>query len=1190
MAAPAVLPAMNGDKTLHPFFRKIDGDDNTHTHPVDEPAVEQVDGLDGAQDSSRKLKGSGKGRKPRASAQTNGKTQKTLQELVKPVASITNDSDQGDAQTVAEPCSDSLVAFDATVNTPRRKRRRTSRTESVEVGDEGEDEDDNSVVGKGGALDATRQKQASPRVVIPISSPLPQQATLAAPKTPPKKMLRLNASGKFSSPVSKKPDDGDQSTEMVQKRIRPRKAKEAPKPNSLLVIFKYTAEKSHVIDRILTGEERYIKEVKTATPKKQRTPRKKPPPKPTHPLFLGKPKEPPPPKQASPRKTSAVTPGKLKRQTMASSRMDAVLEAHDIWTSALLKDRQMMKHPGAKEAAWPDRDQTHVRGLGARRKSDVALPLRHTAAQERKRKTARKPVPPDESLLSSFASQLTPEEDGEIRSDGFRDPHPSLRLPKKLLISGAVIAQRVGRGLSARILDDNEDEDEPVLPRASHATVHPALQKLYTSLPCSLSAYDEGRGESFSWTQKYAPSTAVEVLQPSREMGVLKDWLVSLTITAVESKSKAESKSYTKAEPKPKKKRRRKNDDDLDDFLVDSDEDLHEMDDLANSEDPIFASACKAARSIVQVASEGVKLSNAVLLSGPHGCGKTAAAYAVAKELGFRVFEISPCDRRSGKDVVDKVGDMTENHLVKHHGTDASIGGSTVEEPGRFDEALQRDLASGRQGKMNAFFKPKPQVNAKQPTLKKKQLDVVKAKTLEAVQKVIKKPPKDQQQSLVLLEEVDILFKDDKEFWSTVLKLIATSKRPFIMTCNDEDLVPLQAMSLHAILRFSPPTKDLATDYLLLVAAAGGHLLNRKAVSSLYESKDHDLRAAIAELDFWCQMGVGDPRTGLSWMYQRYPPGSDLDSHGRKLRVVSKGTYQIAMGRSCNADLDTDSQLLWAWHELDTSPVTLLGWQTLPSSQSTQLPTLKSYASFTDSLSAQDVYAGASKEALLDTTQKDMPDTARSQYIEGLPLLQTDEYPDYSGLSSELAVASALSSYRDAGLLATSNVGDLLMKRPQSEIKGNGEDASILTRHDFACFDAISLSTESALSAGSGLAQSAFDGPLEPIATDLAPYVRSIVQYDLALAEQRERLNNLMGEGRNAKRARTTRAARSALEGSQRASTRREKWFPKELDFDAVLATAGERWPKTTVVDLAEAGSRNASEAPCSGADSTEPS
>lgn len=39
-------------------------------------------------------------------------------------------------------------------------------------------------------------------------------------------------------------------------------------------------------------------------------------------------------------------------------------------------------------------------------------------------------------------------------------------------------------------------------------------------------------------------------------------------------------------------------------------------------------------------------------------------------------------------------------------------------------------------------------------------------------------------QSLILLEEVDILYQTDASFWPSVVNLIKNSRRPVIMTCN----------------------------------------------------------------------------------------------------------------------------------------------------------------------------------------------------------------------------------------------------------------------------------------------------------------------------------------------------------------------------------------------------------------------
>jgi DNA polymerase III delta prime subunit len=980
-------------------------------------------------------------------------------------------------------------------------------------------------------------------------------------------VLRLRANGRFSSPVSKdKQDPGLPSPGATKKRGRPRKSKESESPKTLTVRLSYgrdggeRADTGQRIDRIMAGQERVqvTSPKEQITPKKPRTPRK--PAKATHPFFLGKPKEPPTAKHESPRKASATTPGKLRRQVFGDRipELQSIPEVPYAVGSALLKDRLMVKHPGAREPAWPAREQAHVRGLSESETGHKAT-LEITSTVSRKQKGAQLPFPQEHSILRQIAGQLHPEQGTEVRDDGFHEPHPGLRLPSKLLLSGHSIRERSAPELSASLRDD--DADELLLPTSSQPSAHPALKSLWDRLPATMTAWDEGRGEPLGWAHKYAPNSAAEVLQPSREVSVLKDWLASLTVTAVESASSHPVK-VTKPEPKPKKKRRRKADE-MDDFLVADDEEMRDMDVLTDPEDLPAGSQGKVQRSLVQVASDGTKLSNAVLLSGPHGCGKTAAAYAVAKELGFRVFEIYSHERRNGKDVLDRVGDMTENHLVKHHGHVDPGELSASEEPNkaRLDEAFERDLASGRQGKMSAFFKPKMSAPAVPKTKPKPK---PKAKIIEAVHNAIKKAPKDQPQSLILLEEVDILFKDDKEFWNTVFKLIATSKRPFIMTCNDEDLVPYQAMNLHAILRFSPPALDLAVDYLLVVAASEGHLLKRSAVSALYSSKGKDFRASINELDLWCQMGIGDPRGGLTWIYQRWPPGSDVDEHGRKLRVVSEGTYQNGMGLLPDGGLDEVEHIIWAWQKFSVEPAELLQWHDpdsdIDGTAASRFSTLKAYYSYAETLSSMDAFSGIGlpDTAPLDPTQPELPDKARHHYIEGMALLQTDERTDYSNLTPSLVAATT-------SHLARSSGSCLILQNPSTAILHPSPSPSYLNRRAFTAFDPISTAPESALSTGpSTLVQSVFDGPLTQVTTDIAPYVRSIVSYDLALEAYRDRMAGMLGDGpsgRN-KRARTTRAARSAMEGSQRSSTRRERWFTKGLDLEGVLATGGKEWPR----------------------------
>ena len=114
-------------------------------------------------------------------------------------------------------------------------------------------------------------------------------------------------------------------------------------------------------------------------------------------------------------------------------------------------------------------------------------------------------------------------------------------------------------------------------------------------------------------------------------------------------------------------------------------------------------------------------------------------------------------------------------------------------------------------------------------------------------------------------------------------------------------------------------------------------------------------------------------------------------------------------------------------------------------------------------------------------------------------------------------------------------------------------------RKDFAhALDILAEPTDADLGS---LTISSFDREFRIITTDLAPYVRIIAAYDLQLEAQRLRLSGLLSVGgRPTKRIRTTRAARSALEGGRRQNTRRERWFKKDLNLALVLETGGQGW------------------------------
>jgi DNA polymerase III delta prime subunit len=398
------------------------------------------------------------------------------------------------------------------------------------------------------------------------------------------------------------------------------------------------------------------------------------------------------------------------------------------------------------------------------------------------------------------------------------------------------------------------------------------------------------------------------VLQYGKEAFILKEWLHSLTITVVDSgatdgarcraASIASRRSGLSNAEKTGKKRRKVNK--LEGFVISSEEEDDEMGEISDPDEDTEEGYKLTKRTVVRSGDvfakssrDSKKLKNAVVISGPNGCGKTAMVYGVAKELGFEIFEINSSSRRSGKEILERVGDMTSNHLV-HRSDHLGPSDPQNEDLQRVSEALSADLKSGRQGTMNSFFKPKKSMK---DTVKDTNSKATKRKDAnDEPANPPKAPPRQQKQSLILLEEVDVLFEEDKQFWTTVMTLIAKSKRPIIMTCNDETLLPLQALELHAIIRLSPPPSDVAIDYMLLIAAAEGHIVKREAVKTLYEARHFDLRASLTELDYWCQLGVGDRKGGLDWFYPRWPAGCDVDEHGHTIRVVSEGTYKTGMG------------------------------------------------------------------------------------------------------------------------------------------------------------------------------------------------------------------------------------------------------------------------------------------------------
>lgn len=983
----------------------------------------------------------------------------------------------------------------------------------------------------------------------------------------PKKQIKITKTGKL---VSSPPKPTTEESSTTKKRRGRKLAKTTVSPT--VTIIKYGSDST---SRLAIGARiEAILASKKSTSKRSTVPKRAPakPPKVTHPFFTGKAgqKTDDAPVKAvvdqrppTPRK-SAVTPGKLR----AEARRDRSPESMPTLGMSLGSSR-VTKQSGLYEASWPTRETTHVRNLGAemapQREPEVTPAV---ALHARKMKSRVVTLEENEELISRLAKLLAKDiHVGSREAESDFTPPEDVRLPTRLLTTGIEIQRRVYEQLQSR------------------ENIHPAIASLYADIEHTLTPFDQGRCEGQIWAQKYSPKCASHVLHTGEEAMVLKEWLQNLTVMAVGGAQGSMRSDAADIKRPPRKKRKKA----FDDFIVSDYEDgEEEMIELKDNEDTLHA------RSFRQ--PQWTRNKNVVLISGPNGCGKSATVYAVAKELDFEVFEINSGMRRSGKDIQDKVGDMTANHLVNHKRNEAPIKEEVAPadgvdtDNGCIGTALQKDIDSGRQGTMMTFFKANPITKTKPNVrLEFQETKIASKVQTQAMLPKISASHKSQKQSLILFEEADILFEEDQQFWAQVTKLAAHSKRPIIITCNDERQIPMQDLPLAAVLRLHAPSADLAIDYLLVLAGREGHILERQAVSDLYESKNQDLRASIAELNLWCQMSVGDRKGGLEWMYQRWPPGNDVDSEGRLLRVASEGTYQAGMGwlshnifeTKTAASFDKEEELLnEVWAGWGISPK---DWKTnsvrLPESiNDGTLKELERMEMFTDTLSAADVYCRVGLPSYdcdydqpADPTLPPIVDKARLSYTLAARLLQADQQSDFIRFDTliytqthllahrvfpeQISLASASASHRP---LTESDYTQSILKLREDKSK-----KETLTRLDYSyAFDVLATPPDYTMleRTSFNLTPSSFDRTFSIITLDLAPYVRSIVAHEQILETQRIRMSNLLSGGGVGKRPRTTRASRVALEGGVRETKRRDRWFDEELNFELVMATAGKEW------------------------------
>lgn len=310
------------------------------------------------------------------------------------------------------------------------------------------------------------------------------------------------------------------------------------------------------------------------------------------------------------------------------------------------------------------------------------------------------------------------------------------------------------------------------------------------------------------WCELLRPCAASEVCSADRCALQLRSWLQKKLAPAARPQAKS----------KPQHQRRRRKP--RSNFIVSSDE-SDEQGSIGSDQDGELAEP------------------NLLLLEGPTGSGKTAAVYAVASELGMRVIEVNPSMVRAGRQVLAKFAEATQS---KELSTWSAPQDASGEKPNPRSKIANGVGEARSKGVIGAFFGHKVDAKATvekggglvQSRVGKDRKPDIKATSAAENVHATKYPSasaagqphsgecsargaagtrSEEMVTLMLFEEVDIVFEDDIGFYSALRRLARESKCPMVATCNvaPRELV-CGADPLPSLYWDRPPEKSLV-DY-----------------------------------------------------------------------------------------------------------------------------------------------------------------------------------------------------------------------------------------------------------------------------------------------------------------------------------------------------------------------------------------
>ncbi|XP_025902608.1 ATPase family AAA domain-containing protein 5 [Nothoprocta perdicaria] len=483
------------------------------------------------------------------------------------------------------------------------------------------------------------------------------------------------------------------------------------------------------------------------------------------------------------------------------------------------------------------------------------------------------------------------------------EDHKSKRR-KRIEDSVAEMKSKVARNVSAAVGGKTEAETGLATCAEENKTQKANVVREGAEASLEPNVISGGEKEDVLWTEKYQPQDSSELVGNKKEIEKLHSWL-------------KEWKKRADWEEKRNQKRAKED---------------------KEHEDSLDSLDFKDDKSDIE---EETSLCNTVLITGPPGVGKTAAVYACAQELGFKIFEVNASCQRSGRQILSQLKEATQSHQVDKKGVNAHKpcffnSCSSVKSPKKIyspKKALspRRPPLSPRGAKRS--LPPKTLANYFKISSKRKNNDEIipsqekvkennqdsceekKDAEIKSVNKEVEGGEDNRKSatSLILFEEVDIIFDEDAGFLNAIKTFMATAKRPVVLTTNDPTF-SLMFDGYFEEINFRTPSLVNAASYLQVLCLAENLRTDVKDLAALLTTNNCDIRQSVLFLQFWIRSGGG-------YLKEKHLALHGGDETSKTDEVLNSEKTTDSKTDSSQADTD-----LWEIPKCDTGCVeTLLG-------------------------------------------------------------------------------------------------------------------------------------------------------------------------------------------------------------------------------------------------------------------------